>query len=109
MGLEKLGEEFAANLARKRVKDDRLKEKRKLHEDSEQENKRLEEHIQNTDRQLVRVRLDHMNVKTELTGFRDEVEVLKNQLNACETEKTNTKNKLQVMAKNLEVRKDKYQ
>jgi chromosome segregation ATPase len=50
-----------------------------------------------------------MNVKTELTGFKDEVEVLKNQLSACETEKVNTKNKHTVMHRNLEMRKDKYQ
>merc|ERR1719409_166307 len=50
-----------------------------------------------------------MNVKTELSGFKDEVEVMKNQLQACETEKVNTRNKLQVMAKNLVVRKEKYQ
>merc|ERR1719324_1809434 len=106
--LEKLGEEFAANLGRKRQKDDRLKEKRKLYEDSQQENEKLEQHISATDRQLVRVRLDHMNVKTELTGFKDEVEVLKNQLQATETERVNTKNKLHVMARNLEVRKEKY-
>merc|ERR1719440_544755 len=107
--LEKLGEEFAANLARKRQKDEKLKEKRKDHEDREGGNAKLEQDIATTDRQLVRVRLDHMNVKTELNGFKDEVEVLKNQLSACETEKTNTKNKLGVLAKNLEVRKDKYQ
>merc|ERR1719409_2428778 len=50
-----------------------------------------------------------MNVKTELSGFKDEVEVMKNQLQAYETEKVNTRNKLQVMAKNLVVRKEKYQ
>merc|ERR1719247_1782313 len=34
---------------------------------------------------------------------------MKNQLGACETEKMNHRNKLQVMAKHLEVRKEKYQ
>merc|ERR1712060_665625 len=52
--LEKLGEEFAANLGRKRQKDEKLKEKKKLHEESEQENQKLEAHISATDRQLVR-------------------------------------------------------
>merc|ERR1712176_219735 len=107
--LEKLGEEFASNLQRKRQKDERMKEKRKQYEEVEAENQRLEAGIATTDRQLVRVRLDHMNVKTELSGFKDEVEVLKNQLGACETERTNTKNKHAVIHRNLETRKDKYQ
>jgi chromosome segregation ATPase len=107
--LERLGEEFAGNLQRKRQKDERCKEKRKVYEDAEAENQRLEAAISDTDRKLVRIRLDHMNVKTELSGFKDEVEVLKNQLSACEAEKTNTKNKHAVMLKSLEVRKEKYQ
>mmetsp|Transcript_115825 Transcript_115825/g.216826 ORF Transcript_115825/g.216826 Transcript_115825/m.216826 type:complete len:902 (-) Transcript_115825:124-2829(-) len=107
--LEKLGEEFAANLQRKRQKDERMKEKKKFYEDAESENQKLEQGISAADRQLVRVRMDYMNVKTELTGFKDEVEVLKNQLSACETEKTNTRNKLSVLLRGLETRKDKYQ
>jgi len=106
---EKLGEEFASNLERKRQKDDKMKEKRKAFEESSAENEKLEQGITASDRQLVRLRLDHMNVKTELTGFKDEVEVLKNQLSACETEKSNTRNKLHVMQRQLEIRKDKYQ
>merc|ERR1712176_1451715 len=81
--LEKLGEEFAANLSRKRQKDEKLKEKRKFYEDSGNDNEKLDQLISATDRQLVRVRLDHMNVKGEMTSFKDEVEVMKNQLNAC--------------------------
>merc|ERR1712066_726303 len=104
-----MGEEFAAKLQRKRQKDEKMKEKKKFHEEAEGENQKLEQGISATDRQLVRVRLDHMNVKTELTGFKDEVEVLKNQLSACETEKSNTKNQLTVLMKSLEARKVKYQ
>lgn len=107
--LEKLGEEFAGNLQRKRQKDEKMKERKKAFEDAEQENQKLEQGISATDRQLVRVRLDHMNVKTELTGFKDEVDVLKNQLSACETEKVNTRNKHAVLSRNLEQRKEKYQ
>lgn len=107
--LERLGEEFASNLSQKRTKDERMKEKRRAYEEAEAENSKLEQGISTTDRQLVRVRLDHMNVKTELTGFKDEVEVLKNQLGACEQEKNSTKNKHAVLVRNLESRKDKYQ
>merc|ERR1719293_488482 len=107
--LERLGEEYAQNLERKRQKEVRMKDKKRLHEEVNQENEKLEHGIQQTDRQLVRIRLDHMNVKGELNGFRDEVEVLKNQLGACETEKSSTKNQLTVLMKSLEARKVKYQ
>merc|ERR1712060_433523 len=36
--LEKLGEEYAANLGRKRTKEDKMKEKKRLHEETEGEN-----------------------------------------------------------------------
>merc|ERR1711971_1154419 len=84
------------------------KDKKRLYEEVSHENERMEQDIQQTDRKLVLIRLDHMNVKGELTGFRDEVEVLRNQLGACETEKNNTKNELNVLHKNLETRKGKY-
>merc|ERR1712113_1162160 len=90
--LEKLGEEYAGNLSRKRTKEEKMKEKKRLHEDVEAENNKMEEGIQQTDRQLVRMRLDHMETKSSLNSFKDEVEVMKNQLSACETEKNNTKN-----------------
>merc|ERR1712113_940757 len=41
--LEKLGEEYAANLGRKRQKEDKMKEKKKMHEDVEAENNKMEE------------------------------------------------------------------
>jgi chromosome segregation ATPase len=107
--LEKLGEEFASNLQRKRQKEDRMKEKKKEYDDHQAKNSKIEADISATDRQLVRVRLDHMNVKTELSGFKDEVAVLHNQLSACETERTNTKNKHAVMSKHLDHKKEKYQ
>lgn len=106
--LERLGEEYAANLARKRSKEEKMREKKKFHEEVESENTKLEQNIQQTDRQLVRIRLDHMDVKSSLTGFKDEVEVLKNQLSACETEKVNTRNQHAQLAKSLEARKEKH-
>merc|ERR1712039_349563 len=90
-------------------KEDKMKEKKKMHEDVEAENNKMEEGIQQTDRQLVRMRLDHMETKGSLTSFKDEVEVMKTQLSACETEKNNTKNEHAVLMRNLDVRKEKYE
>jgi len=106
--LERLGEEYAGNLGRKRQKEEKMRERKKFHEEVEGENSKLEQGIQQSDRQLVRIRLDHMDVKSSLTGFKDEVEVLKNQLTACETEKVNTRNQHNQLVKSLESRKDKH-
>lgn len=106
--LEALGEEFARNLEQKGAKEEKMKERKKQFEDTEAENKRLDASIQQIDRQLVRIRLDHMNVKGELTSFKDEVEVLRNQLAACETEKVNTKNQLHHLTKHVESQKEKH-
>lgn len=106
--LERLGEEYAANMSRKKVKEDKMKERRQFHEDIEGENEKMEQTIQQTDRQLVRMRMDYMEAKTSLTGFKDEVEVMKNQLNACISEKLNTQNQHEVGAKRLEQRKEKH-
>merc|ERR1719343_1829019 len=55
--LERLGEEYATNLQRKQQKEARMKDKKRLHEEVNQENEKLEHGIQQTDRQLVRIRL----------------------------------------------------
>jgi coiled-coil domain-containing protein 39 len=107
--LERLGEEYASNMARKKQKEDKMKDRKRLYEDTEGENQKLEQTIQQTDRQLVRIRLDHMETKNSLTSFKDEVEVMKNQLQACQTEKTNTQNEHTVLSRNLELRKEKYE
>jgi len=106
--LERLGEEYAANMSRKKVKEDKMKERRQFHEEIEGENEKMEQTIQQTDRQLVRMRMDYMDAKTSLTGFKDEVEVMKNQLNACISEKIKTQNEYEVGAKRLEQRKEKH-
>ncbi|CAL1173930.1 unnamed protein product [Cladocopium goreaui] len=106
--LERLGEEYAANMSRKKVKEDKMKERRQFHEEIEGENEKMEQTIQQTDRQLVRMRMDYMDAKTSLTGFKDEVEVMKNQLNACISEKIKTQNEHEVGAKRLEQRKEKH-
>lgn len=106
--LERLGEEYAANMSRKKVKEDKMKERRQFHEEIEGENEKMEQNIQQTDRQLVRMRMDYMDAKTSLTGFKDEVEVMKNQLNACISEKIKTQNEHEVGAKRLEQRKEKH-
>eukprot|EP00928_Gymnodinium_smaydae_P048052 TRINITY_DN320_c0_g2_i1.p1 TRINITY_DN320_c0_g2~~TRINITY_DN320_c0_g2_i1.p1 ORF type:complete len:893 (-),score=305.30 TRINITY_DN320_c0_g2_i1:246-2924(-) len=107
--LESLGQDYATNLQRKQQKEAKMKEKQRALEELTNENEKLEQGIQHTDRQLVRIRLDHMNVKGELTGFKDEVEVLKNQLAASETEKNQMKNQLQVHSQNLEKKKAKHE
>eukprot|EP00420_Gonyaulax_spinifera_P021964 CAMPEP_0197914562 /NCGR_PEP_ID=MMETSP1439-20131203/78724_1 /TAXON_ID=66791 /ORGANISM="Gonyaulax spinifera, Strain CCMP409" /LENGTH=141 /DNA_ID=CAMNT_0043536475 /DNA_START=9 /DNA_END=430 /DNA_ORIENTATION=- len=86
-----------------------MKDRKKFHEEVGNENQKMEQTIQQTDRQLVRIRLDHLDVKSSLTGFKDEVEVLKNQLSACETEKVNTKNQHTQLQRSLEQRKAKYE
>lgn len=107
--LENLGKDYALNLQRKQTKEGKMKEKRRLYDEVCQENEKMEAGISQTERQLTRIRQDHLNVKGELTGFKDEVEVLRMQLGACETEKSSTKNELQVLMSNLERRKNKHQ
>lgn len=106
--LESLGELYGTNLERKKQKEEKMKEKQKFYEEVEGQNKDLETSIAGADRQLVRVRLDHMNVKSQLQDFKDETEVLKNTLSACDTEKTNTKNRMFSMQKQLEQQKDRH-
>jgi len=107
--LERLGEEYAANMSRKKVKEDKMKERKQFHDEVEADNEKMEQTIQQTDRQLVRMRMDHMEAKTSLTGFKDEVEVMKNQLSACQSEKVRTHNEHQVGARRLDQRKEKHE
>jgi len=71
------------------------------------DNERLEQTINSANRQLVRYRQDHVNAKDELNSFGDEVEVARNQMSASEVQKTNTKNELTVLQKNLRLREEK--
>mmetsp|Transcript_36800 Transcript_36800/g.104782 ORF Transcript_36800/g.104782 Transcript_36800/m.104782 type:complete len:898 (+) Transcript_36800:99-2792(+) len=105
--LERLGEEYAKNLDRKRTKEEKMKERKRFHEEMESENNKLDQQIQQTDRQLVRIRLDHQETKGALQSFKDEVDVMKNQMRACETEKNNTKNEHASASRNLELRQKK--
>lgn len=107
--LERLGEEYAANMTRKKVKEDKMKERKQFHDEVQADNEKLEQTIQQTDRQLVRMRMDHMEAKTSLTGFKDEVEVMKNQVIACHSEKNRTANEHQVGATRLEGRREKHE
>eukprot|EP00439_Symbiodinium_sp_Y106_P040659 s125_g5.t1 len=107
--LERLGEEYAANMTRKKVKEDKMKERKQFHDEVEADDEKLEQSIQQTDRQLVRMRMDHMEAKTSLTGFKDEVEVMKNQVIACHSEKNRTANEHQVGATRLEGRREKHE
>jgi len=107
--LERLGEEYAANMGRKKTKEDKMKERKQKYDDIQDQNEKLEQGIQQTDRQLVRVRMDHVETKTSLNGFKDEVEVMKNQLGACQNEKAKTHNEHQVLSQNLQARQQKYE
>merc|ERR1719191_1751504 len=106
--LERMGEDYAENLNRKKKTEQKMKEKQKFLTDSENENEKLETQITSSDRQLARIRLDHMNVKGGLGEFKDEVEVLKNQLAAVATEQANRRNTLVSVTKSLEDRKRRY-
>eukprot|EP00932_Pfiesteria_piscicida_P016804 SRR837773.3712.p1 GENE.SRR837773.3712~~SRR837773.3712.p1 ORF type:complete len:704 (-),score=395.80 SRR837773.3712:40-1968(-) len=94
---------------RKKVKEDKLKERRKFHEEVEGECAKLDASIQQTDRQLVRIRLDHLETKQALSNFKDEVEVMKNQMRACEHERNSTKNEHQMAAKSRELKMAKVE
>lgn len=107
--LQKLGEEFASHSGRKKVKEDKMKERQRFLKDIEADNEKLELGIQQTDRQLARMRLDYMETKGSIQGFKDEVEVMKNQLTAFENEKMQAKNELAMLGKSLEQRKAKHE
>merc|ERR1712194_102300 len=47
--LERLGEEYAGNLGRKRTKEEKMKDRKRFHEEVDGENNKLEEGIQQTD------------------------------------------------------------
>merc|ERR1719191_514933 len=57
--LERMGEDYAENLNRKKQKEQKMKEKQKF-----------ETQITSSDRQLARIRLDYMNVKGGLQEFK---------------------------------------
>lgn len=105
--LERLGQEYADNMVGKKSKEEKMKERKHFFETVEDDNQKMDLAIQQTDRQLTRIRLDYQETKQSLAGFKDEVEVMKNQVQAVETEKTNTKNERSVLVRNLEMLKDR--
>lgn len=107
--LERLGEEYAKNMERKAQKEDKMKERRKFHEEVEGENSKVDTAITQTDRQLVRIRMDHLETKQALANFKDEVEITKNQMRACEHEKNNAKNEHAQATKNRELKAAKVE
>mmetsp|Transcript_43011 Transcript_43011/g.98853 ORF Transcript_43011/g.98853 Transcript_43011/m.98853 type:complete len:893 (-) Transcript_43011:49-2727(-) len=106
--LERLGEEYATNLVRKRQKEDHMKEKRKQHVETDGDNEKLEQSISAGDRQLIKMRMEHMGAKADMGNFKDEVEVARNQLSSCESERNNAKNQLSVMIDTLEKQKQRH-
>eukprot|EP00913_Durusdinium_trenchii_P007007 g6591.t1 len=100
--LERLGEEITSSARANKYAccSSICQERRQFHEDIEGENEKMEQTIQQT--------AVILEAKTSLTGFKDEVEVMKNQLNACISEKLNTQNQHEVGAKRLEQRKEKH-
>jgi len=103
--LESLAERYAADLKRKRAKQAKLTERRAFLDAAIAENEKVQVQITQTDRQLARIRLDYMSVKDGLSDFKDEVEVLKNQLSAAAHEQVVQKTELVTLTKRLEDRK----
>merc|ERR1719343_626209 len=91
-------------MARKRAKEDRAKEKKAICANLEAENEKLDQTIQHTDRQLTKMRGDQMETKNALMNFKDEVEVMRNQHRAVETEKHHA-----VMTKQVEMKQQKFE
>jgi chromosome segregation ATPase len=107
--LDALSREYAQNQELKKQKEDKMKEKKRQHEEVNGDNEKMNNTIDQTDRQLVQIRTDHMKAKDSINNFKDEVEVLKNQLTACEKEKNDHHNQHQVQSRNLEFRQQKHE
>jgi len=107
--LERLSEEYADNQQRKKLKEEKMKDKKSAYEKADDESKKLEEQITTLGRQLERMRLDHVNVKAEHVSFKDEVEILKNQLGSTESERTTTRNIMNMKARTLDAQKQKHE
>jgi len=106
--LESLAQKYAEDLSRKRQKEQKLQDRKIFHEQALADNEKVQNEIIQTDRQLARIRIDYMNVRNGLTDFKDEVEVLKNQLSASAHDQVSKKNELVQLAQHLEDRKLRY-
>jgi chromosome segregation ATPase len=107
--LENLGEEYAENMERKKIKEEKLKDRKRFQEEVEAENEKMDATIQNTDRHLAKIRMDYMETKHSLTAFKDEVDVMKNMLSASEKEKHETKNQHASLTRELQFRQEKHE
>lgn len=107
--LDALSQEYAENAERKKQKEDKLNDRRRNHTELENDNEKMRNNIDQTDRQLVQIRTDHMKAKDSIGNFKDEVEVMKNQLTATEKEKNEHHNKHQVLSRDLQFRTDKHE
>merc|ERR1712136_220926 len=107
--LERLSEEYADNQQRKKLKEEKMKDKKSAYDKADDESKKLEEQITTLGRQLERMRLDHVNVKAEHVSFKDEVEILKNQLGSTESERTTTRKIMNMKARTLDAQKQKHE
>merc|ERR1712194_332700 len=103
--LEKLGELYANRLGGRRGKEQKLKERINFLEDTQAENAKVQQVILSSDRQLMRVRKDHISVRDGLTEFKDEVDVLRNQLGSRSALQSQQRHKLVGQKEELEEKK----
>lgn len=97
--------QYAERLGIRRQKEAKLKDKISFLEDSKAENAKVQTIIMASDRQLLRVRKDSMTVRDGLQEFRDEVEVLRNQLGSRSQEQGVQRTKLVSLKEQLEDKK----
>ncbi|CAD7969777.1 unnamed protein product [Amoebophrya sp. A25] len=103
--LNKLGEHYAAEKAVEKQKEGKLKEKESFLKDIKAENAKVTTIISASDRQLIRVRQDHLAIKDGLGDFHDEVEVVKGQLAGQATMQAQQRNKLVNLKEQVEDKK----
>ncbi|CAD7950216.1 unnamed protein product [Amoebophrya sp. A120] len=107
--LNKLGEEYAVQKNIERGKEQKLKEKESFLAEVQSENQKVTTVIAASDRQLIRVRQDHVSIKDGLGDFHDEVEVLKGQLSGQSSEQAQQRNKLIQLKEVVEEKKVRLQ
>ncbi|CEL98484.1 unnamed protein product [Vitrella brassicaformis CCMP3155] len=106
--IRQAGEHYAALQNDIKVQQQKLGKAKAFLAQERATNDQVETEIGNTDRQLAKLRLEYMDSKNGLVEFKDEVEVLRNQLAGAATELTNRKNKLASVTETLEEKKKKW-
>eukprot|EP00743_Colponemidia_sp_Colp-15_P001759 GILK01001920.1.p1 GENE.GILK01001920.1~~GILK01001920.1.p1 ORF type:complete len:939 (-),score=229.96 GILK01001920.1:138-2912(-) len=103
------GEAFAQAKAEMKEKQERLADKKAFLEEEENNNRQIETQISASDRTLGKLRTDFQRLQGGLQEFRDEVDVLKNQLSAAALDLANKRIQVLNANKELEDKKQKYE